>query len=181
MKNRKEVIVRLDRQMLTSEATLKSALSALAEFRTESDVALKNSAHRWGAYGRLRILTNTQTQTRLFVYYRPRFRGLPAIRVVVIPDDVPGIARGEFEKILRAFTPYRLRSVEIAHDFSRDSGMNAKFVRRYLKSGKSRLRHNVLFQKAAWVGAAGSAKFIRAYPKPEVDGYRVELQLIATS
>jgi hypothetical protein len=119
MKHRKDVIVRLDRQMFTSDAALKSAFGALAEFHTESDIALKNSALHWGAYGRLRILTNTQTKTRLFVYYRPRFRGLPAVRVVVLPDDVPGIRRGEFEKILRAFAPYRLRNLELALDFPR--------------------------------------------------------------
>jgi hypothetical protein len=54
--------------------------------------------------------------------------------------------------------------------------MTAKFVRRHLKCGKSRLRPNVRFPNAAWFGVPGSDHFVRCYPKPAVNGFRVEEQ-----
>ena len=55
--------------------------------------------------------------------------------------------------------------------------MDANFVRRGLKCGKSKLRYNVRFPDAAWIGAASSPKFIRSYPKSSIGRYRVELQV----
>lgn len=55
--------------------------------------------------------------------------------------------------------------------------MDADFVRRHLKSGKSRLRVTPKYPEAAYFGAAKSSKFIRSYFKPPIDGYRIELQL----
>jgi hypothetical protein len=55
--------------------------------------------------------------------------------------------------------------------------MNAAFVKRHLKCGKSRLRPNRRYPHAAWFGAPGSSKFVRCYPKPTIGGFRIELQL----
>ena len=54
--------------------------------------------------------------------------------------------------------------------------MNATFVRHHLRSGKSRMRPSWRYPKSAWFGAPKSAQFLRAYPKPEVQGFRLELQ-----
>jgi hypothetical protein len=55
--------------------------------------------------------------------------------------------------------------------------VNAKFVRQHLKCGKARMRRAPGFSKAAWFGARSSEQFVRAYPKPQVGGFRIELQL----
>jgi hypothetical protein len=54
--------------------------------------------------------------------------------------------------------------------------MTANFVRRHLKCGKSRVRPNVRFPKAVWFGVPGSDHFARCYPKPSVNGFRIEEQ-----
>jgi hypothetical protein len=55
--------------------------------------------------------------------------------------------------------------------------MNAKFIRQHLRFGKSRMRRNRRFPKAVWIGAPNSDQFVRAYPKPPVRAFRVEIQL----
>ena len=54
--------------------------------------------------------------------------------------------------------------------------MNAQYVKRHLRSGKARMRRAPGFSKAAWFGAPKSEHFVRCYPKPEVGGFRVEIQ-----
>ena len=54
--------------------------------------------------------------------------------------------------------------------------MNAGFVKRHGKCGKCRLRRNKRFPHAVWFGATGSARFFRGYPKPEIQGFRLEHQ-----
>jgi hypothetical protein len=54
--------------------------------------------------------------------------------------------------------------------------VNAGFVKRHGKCGKCRLRRNKRFPHAVWFGATGSARFFRAYPKPEIQGFRLEHQ-----
>src|SRR6516165_921222 len=54
--------------------------------------------------------------------------------------------------------------------------MNASFLKRRGKFGKCRLRRNKRFPDAAWFGAPGSDRFFRAYPKPEIRGFRLEHQ-----
>jgi hypothetical protein len=54
--------------------------------------------------------------------------------------------------------------------------VNARFVERHGKFGKCRRRRNKRFPRAVWFGATGSARFFRAYPKPEVQGFRLEHQ-----
>lgn len=59
--------------------------------------------------------------------------------------------------------------------------MNAAFVRRHCRFGKARMRPTKRYPHAAWLGAPGSAWFLRAYPKPAIKGFRVEVQFNARS
>jgi len=102
---------------------------------------------------------------------------MSGMRITVIPEDIAGLTRTELEKISPAFAPFSFRKVEIACDFPKAIGMNAEFVRRHLKPGKSRLRHAPKYPEAAWFGVAHAAKFVRSYLKAEVSAYRIELQL----
>lgn len=116
-----ECIVRADRQVFTSETDLAAAVQKLSDFRTERDYALRNTETPLfgAAYARVRRLVNDQTKTKIFINYKPRYRRLPWIRVAIVPADVAGLRRPEFEMILRAFEPYRLAHVELAIDFPR--------------------------------------------------------------
>ena len=114
-----ECLVRADRQVFISETDLSAAVRKLSDFRTESDYALRNTEAPlfWTAYARVRRLINDQTKTKLFINYKPRHQRLASIRVAVVPADVAGLRRPEFEMILRGFEPYRLTHVELAIDF----------------------------------------------------------------
>jgi hypothetical protein len=175
-------VIRVDRVVFTSGLALPMALDGLSGFTTVRDHALRNIGQsRFGQpYGRVREMIDTVTRTRLFINYNPRFRQLPGLRVTVVPDDASGMQRPELEEILSAFAPYEfpeggLRVVEVASDFTR-RGMNAAFVRRHVRFGKSRMRPNVRFPKAAWFGVAGSDHFLRCYWKPSVLAFRTEAQ-----
>jgi len=54
--------------------------------------------------------------------------------------------------------------------------MNAGFIRRHFRAGKSRMRPTRRFPKAAWFGARKSEQFWRFYPKAEIAGDRLEVQ-----
>ena len=54
--------------------------------------------------------------------------------------------------------------------------MNSRFIKLHGKLGKCRLRRNKRFPDAAWFGAPGSDRFFRAYPKREIQGFRLEHQ-----
>ena|ERR1700745_317442 len=118
-----ECLVRADRQVFTSETELGVALRELSDFRTECDYALDNTEAPFfrSAYGRVRRLINDQTKTKIFINYKRRYRRLASIRVAIVPDDVAGLRRPEFETIVRAFEPYRLVHVELAIDFPRNT------------------------------------------------------------
>lgn len=168
--------MREDRTVSTSGASLVPALDQISEFRTISDVARNNFDQPYGAYGRTRRLVCEATGTRIVIDYRPRFRNLASMRVAVIPDDVIGSQRPELDRILAAFEPYELAIVEIAVDFPTPTGLTAAYVRRHVKFGKSRPRRNRRFARAAWLGAPGSARFLRCYYKQEIRSFRVEGQ-----
>jgi hypothetical protein len=177
-RNAGKPVVRTDRVVVTSDADLKNAVETLSDFRTVSDYVLLNldgGPYR-GPYGRVRRLVNDTTKTWLIISYKPRFRQLPLMRVAVVPADVPGLWRSELARILRAFAPHGLAIVEVAIDFPRSRKLNAGFIRRHVKFGKSRMRRNSKYPKAVWLGAPASATFLRCYPKPQVGGFRVETQ-----
>jgi hypothetical protein len=116
-------IAGIDRIALTSTADLAYALDTLSDFRTVSDHALKNVNDGFfrAPYGRVRRLRNSGTKTEIFIQYQPRFRRMAPVRVVVVPADLPGLRRGELERILSAFVPFRLSIVEVRLDFRRGS------------------------------------------------------------
>jgi hypothetical protein len=55
--------------------------------------------------------------------------------------------------------------------------MNAEFVRKHVRCGKSRMRLNKRFPGAVWYGSPKSEQFIRCYSKATIDSFRIELQL----
>ena len=169
---------KIDRVVLSGATTIEAASKALSDFRITADHGRLNINEGFflAPYGRFRRMTCDRSGTHLFVEYQPRFRRLAPVRVAIFPDDVTGLRRRELEAILSAFRPYRLRILEIAIDFPRSRGMSAQFIRRTVRCGKSRMRPNKNFPDAVWLGAPKSEKFLRSYPKPSIDGFRVEMQ-----
>jgi hypothetical protein len=168
------ISAKVDRVVFCSWASRDFVVTALRNFRVKSSHGLRNLQTPWASYARLDTLYNVANGSKLFLYHRPRYRGLPALRIALNPDDFIGLTRPELHSILLACKPYRLLIAEIALDFPQT--MDANFIRRHLLAGKSRLRRNTRFPEAAWYGAPDSAKFVRCYPKDPTNSFRVEFQ-----
>jgi hypothetical protein len=167
-----------DRVVFTSTGPLVAALGALTGFRTVGEHGLRNVNDGFfcAPYARVRELVSETTDTKMFVRHCPRFRRLASLRVAVAPEDMSGQLRPELEGILHAFSPYRLRIIEVAIDFPASRGINAQFIRRHLRCGKARMRPNKNFPEAVWFGVPKSDQFVRCYPKASINGFRVEVQ-----
>lgn len=167
---------KIDRVVVTTWVNLHSALSRLSHFRTVSDHSIVYHENPFAAYSRTRQMSDDASGIRLFANHKPMRRGLPSVRVAIVPDDRMGLDRSQLQSIIDALEPCEIRIVEMALDFANPTSVDADFIRRSCKFGKSRLRPNKNFPHAAWLGAPKSHAFLRAYPKPEIDGFRVEIQ-----
>lgn len=167
---------KIDRVVLASPVDLRNAVTRLGDFRTVSDYEILGHENPFAAYGRVRKMVDDKTGTRLFIDYKPIRNGLARVRASIVPDDRTGLGRAELQTVFDALEPCAIRIVEVALDFADPTSVDAAFVRRTCKFGKSRLRPNKRFPHAAWLGAPKSQAFVRAYPKPEVGGFRVEIQ-----
>lgn len=168
---------KVDRVVCESGADLKLAAPRLVGFRCMNDYALRNLSDSvfQAPYGRVRQLQNTSTGTRVSISYSPRFLSQPLIRIATAPEDKAGARRRELSQLLRAFAPTTLSVVEMVVDFPLGT-VDAKFVRRHVKFGKSRMRRNSRYPHAVWLGAPRSARFLRCYPKPAIGRFRLEVQ-----
>jgi hypothetical protein len=168
---------KIDRVVVCSEAQLEDLMKGVPAFRIESDYSRRNvNAGFFAApYGRSRQMVNDQTNTRLFVQYRPRFRRSANLRVAAVPDDRQGLRRRELELIVGALGLHRFSIIETALDFPM-AAMNPKFVRKHVVCGKSRMRKNEKYPDAVWFGAPKSEHFVRCYKKISTSRFRMEVQ-----
>jgi hypothetical protein len=127
-------------------------------------------------YGRVCMLEQAQTGTQLFAQYRPSMPSLPPVKITVVPDDHKGLDRKELCAVAQAFERVRLHLVEVSLDFTPASGVDRSFVLRHGRFGKCRCATHRLFSDLRF-GGRHSAKLIRGYSKPEINAYRVELEL----
>ena len=71
----------------------------------------------------------------------------------------------------------RVSLFELAFDFPEQAGLNTGFVMEYLVFGKSRWAARK--PGIVWFGTRRSAKFVRAYLKPKIHVFRIELHFHA--
>jgi hypothetical protein len=79
--------------------------------------------------------------------------------------------------ILELCRTYQLLLVELALDFATESGVDGKFVKRHGRFGKSRRQLDRGGPGQLRYGTRKSYKLVRCYAKPELQSYRVELEL----
>jgi hypothetical protein len=90
---------------------------------------------------------------------------------------VNGIDPLDVLRILKRCRYFRFVLVELAFDFSLDSGIDRKFVRRHARFGKSRRCFDRGGPEQLRFGSRKSGKLVRCYSKLELEAYRVELEL----
>jgi hypothetical protein len=130
-----------------------------------------------GAYGQVLVTTDIETGATTLYYDRPRAPWFSPTKVKLIASDTHALAPVDLFAAFELLPNARLSRIELAFDFPIESGLTAGFVVR-----------NVLFGKSQWFdrrpglvrfGTRRSAKFVRAYIKPKLHVFRIELQLNA--
>ncbi len=168
-------IAKLDRVQIAAQ-TRQGKLPPIPGFQTLKDHFIRAQTVL-SMFSRVRQCQNPRSGTQIFLQYRPLRPWLPPAKLTIIGDDLTGLERPELERVVEAFADYRLLLVEVALDFPAGSGVNAGFLRRHGRFGRSRFNENYRFPRSLRWGSRKSSKLIRAYTKPAVRGFRVELEL----
>jgi hypothetical protein len=128
------------------------------------------------AYNRLRTFNNLEAGPSLGIQYDTPCGWLHQAKSTLIAPKAGELLRPEINEIFRAFRAPRILLAEIAFDFSLALGIDSTFIREHAMFGKSRLRNDNRYDTVTY-GGRRSDKFVRAYLKPELNCYRVELEL----
>lgn len=129
-------------------------------------------------YDRVRKLENPETGTTIYAQSWPAPPWLEPFKLTVVGNDSTGLQRAELEAGCRQFRWTRLLTVELAIDFWEASEVDRSFVLRHGLFGRSRLVGGRLYKDLRY-GTRHSDTMVRAYKKPEIHSYRVELELHA--
>jgi hypothetical protein len=127
-------------------------------------------------YERVRTFKNHKTGTTIDAQYRAAPPWLEPVKLNIVAADLKGLQRAELETICRQFSWTRLLTVELALDFEEGSEVDRSFVLAHGLFGKSTLIGGRYFRDLRY-GTRHSETMVRAYNKPEIRSYRVELQL----
>jgi hypothetical protein len=178
-KLKNDCVVRLDRLRFVLPRDGFSSVGkppAVPGFRIVADTFVRTPKGKRPMYRRVRRMENPLTGTKIQIQYSRAHGFLKDLRVTVIGHDSTGIQWPELEKVGDAFGDFLVRMVEIAFDFSRESGVDLDFVRRHGKFGKSRSIPMKMYPGYLRFGTRKSPKMIRCYWKEEVKAFRVELE-----
>lgn len=169
-------VVRLDRIQFVVQRPRRGPLPAISDYRVLRDT-LVHSQTSIPTYARCRQLVSTATGAKLFIQYQRRRSWLAGWKLTAIAATGRGLTPNDLRPILARCRGHRLLLVELAFDFSPESGVNLPFVRRHGMFGRSRRRLDRGGPGQLRFGSRRSAKLVRCYDKrPEMNVLRVELE-----
>lgn len=167
--------VQIDRVQLCSWAPQGRPPPALEGFAITRDSFVRRQTTT-ATYARCRQYKSLVDDTKIYWQYERQKSWLRPWKITIVADDSTGLSYGDIENVLRHCKFYKFLTVEVAIDFSPDTGVNRRFVRRHATFGKSRRVHRNKKSPLYW-GARKSDKLVRCYPKEALDNYRMELEL----
>lgn len=167
--------VRLDRLRIAGGAQSETKLPPIRNFRVLRDSFVRQQTSI-RTYLRCRHLINDKSGTRIYWQYARQHAFLSPSRITLIADDITGLAPEDVRPVAAHCRPHRVLLVEIALDFDEETGVDHCFVRRHAIFGKSRPCPDRGGEGQLRYGARSSGKMVRAYRKPAVNSYRVELE-----
>jgi hypothetical protein len=170
-----DVTVRMDAVQMAGSAFWKEAFDQLSAYRRAYDYKLPGDPSKRG-YDRVRQYASKDSGTKIGISYSPAHRWLPECIVTISPDDEEGLRRPVLEEVLEILPDRRFLKIEVAHDFHLDSVVNSRFARKHLLMGKSHARKDPQFPNMLWFGARTSPVCGRAYWKPVIKSYRIEVE-----
>jgi hypothetical protein len=147
-----------------------SGFRRLRDFFVRSQTSVKT-------YARTAEYTNIDKGLRIFLQHEPQLSTLLPFKVTLIPADHRLIILEDIEGVVEQFSGYRFLLLEVALDFSCDSGIDLSFVKEHAVFGKSRPNTSHLFASTALYGARKAAKRVHCYWKSELNSFRIELAL----
>lgn len=162
-------VVNLDRVCIAASASDRKAFLKQPRHRVWRSHFLRSSAYQ-------RLLETESTDTGAFTifYDMPRVPWVPEARVVLRAGDLQGLAPTDLLGAFELLVNGRLTMVELALDFTDQADLNIGFIAKHLVVGKSRWAGRQ--PGILWFGARRSSKFVRAYSKPSLHVFRVELE-----
>jgi len=122
-------------------------------------------------------MVNEITGTRLFWQYDAARSWLAPWRITFVADDRGSLPPADILTTLTHCEKHRLLLVEVAFDFTKESGVDQHFVLGHGVFGKSRPRPDRGGAGQLRYGSRTSATLVRAYRKATINRYRVELEL----
>jgi hypothetical protein len=130
-----------------------------------------------GAYGQVLVTTDIETGATTLYYDRPRAPWFSPTKVTLVASDTHALAPRDLLTAFELLPNARLSRIELAFDFPEQAGLNTGFVMEHVVFGKSRW----VARKPGivWFGTRRSSKFVRAYLKPEMHVFRIELEFHA--
>jgi hypothetical protein len=138
---------------------------------------LRSHFLRSGFYGRILETQDGRTGARTLFYDQPRVSWVSKTKVVLRAGDAHGLGPADLLGALELLNESRLSLFELAFDFPEQVRLNTGFVMEHVLFGKSRWTRRK--PGIVWFGARRSAKYVRAYLKPELNVFRIELEFHA--
>jgi hypothetical protein len=169
-------VVRLDRLIFNATARNSSGIQNVPGYKRVGDFR----PHQQGkivAYGRVLKLRSTSNTSKIDIQHDPRVPWVDPQRVAMIGHDRTGLNSEEIENVRSQCLHHTLSLVELALDFTPDSGVDCEFVLRHGRFGKSRRRLDRGGPDSLRFGGRLCPKLVRCYFKKELGCFRVELEI----
>lgn len=174
-KNPGPCIAKIDRICLNAERVPPHDYLVKLGFRRDYDRWITDNGS-FKPFNRACGYTHQELRSKMSFSYERTVPFLPECTISISPSDQIGQLRPELEALFTLFIKPQLSRVELAFDFERSSGVDRTFVLKHGLFGKSRIRTSRKYPESVWFGSRRSSKFIRAYPKPGIADFRVELE-----
>lgn len=165
-------VVKLDRVCLCASACDRKAFRHQPGHRVRRSHFLRSSA-----YGRLLETIDTDTGVATVFYDQPRVPWVPETRVSLRASDLHALSPADLLGASELLGKCRLSLFELAFDFPEQAGLTTGFVMEHVMFGKSRWAGRK--PGIRWFGTRRSGKYVRAYLKPEIHVFRIELEFHA--
>ena len=166
-------IVRLDRIQLLAWPKGRG-LPAVPGFETRSDFFVRKQTSIV-TYRRVRTSKNPVSDTTLSFQHWAACPWLAPVKLTVTAEDRKGLSKYELGIIVNSFKRTRLLLVELALDFSPESGVDRTFLLSHGIFGKSQLACDGSYLRLVY-GGRKSDKLVRCYWKESVASFRVEFE-----
>jgi hypothetical protein len=168
--------VRLDRLILNAVARDKKGILNVPGYKRLNDFMPRRQG-KMAVYDRVSRLRSTTNTSEIAISYKRRVPWVAPQRVTLIADDETGLKPEEIEGVTSQCLTHSLSLVELALDFTPESGVDRKFVVRHGQFGKSRRRSDRGGPDLLRYGGRACPKLVRAYHKEPLNCFRVEIEV----